>query len=168
MNLRMISMLMIASVMSLFFTACDDDDEDENKKAVCPTASYNGDLVITAFGVTLEPTDWSVSITDGNEKSLTLVAGEFNVVVPMPGGKTIERTIKTYKLENVGYELNDGFIKFLPGEFVTTDGVFETIKVNIVSGSIDSSTQDMLLDLTVQPEGMPMPMALAFTTKAVE
>lgn len=164
MKLKMISMLMIASALTLFCTACDDDDEPtkENEITICPNAPFQGKVTTTAFGVTLEPTDWTIDIANITKESLSLVFGEFSIVVPMPGGKTITRTIKRCAIDNVGYEDKDDVLTFAPGEFVTTDGVFETIKYEILSGSI--TAKGMKLSMKVQPEGMPMPMILDFTT----
>lgn len=155
-------MLAIVSVLSLFCASCSDDDEPTTAGVtVCPKATYQGKVVTTAFGVTLDPTDWEIYTDDVKEKSLSLVFGEFSIVVPMQGNP-ITRTIKECKIENVGYEYKDGVTTLIPGEFVTTDGVFATIKYNIQNGSI--TTDGMTLSMMVQPEGMPIPMSLTFST----
>lgn len=155
----MISMLMVAaSLFSMLCTACDDDDDIP----LSPKETFKGKVTTTAFGVTLDPTDWEIRTDNIKANSLSLVFGEFTVVVPMPGGNTVSRTIKRCMIENVSYEYKDGASILAPGEYETTDGVFETIKYEILSGTITS--KGMKLTMKVQPEGMPIPMVLDFTT----
>lgn len=157
-------LMVLASMFSMLCTACDDDDEPKGKNeiTICPGAPFQGKVTTTAFGVTLEPTDWTIDIANATKKSLSLVFEEFTIIVPMPGGNTVSRTIKRCAIDNVIYEENDDVLTFTPGEYVTTDGVFATIKYEILSGSITS--EGMKLTMKVQPEGMPMPMVLDFTT----
>lgn len=157
-------LMVVASLFSMLCTACDDDDEPTKKNdiTICPNAPFDGKVTTTAFGVTLEPTDWTIDIANATKESLSLVFEEFTIIVPMPGGNTVSRTIKRCAIDNVSYEEKDDVLTFTPGEYVTTDGVFETIKYEILSGSI--TAEGMTLTMKVQPEGMPMPMVLAFTT----
>ncbi|MDO4462481.1 MAG: calycin-like domain-containing protein [Bacteroidia bacterium] len=160
----LISMLAIASTFSLLCTACDDDDDEPKKKIIDPIEPFRGKADITAFKITI-PTDMSISVNDVKDNTFSLVVDEFTINIPM-GNNTISKTLKTFKVENVNYTEKDGVATILPGEFETTDGVYASIKVNILAGIIANS--NMYLSFTVQPEGMPMPMEIDFTTAEEE